>query len=922
LALTILASAAFASELRSQVLRGTVLQADGRTPAAGILVEAVDSLLSERIANVLTDARGAFVLRLPPSRSALVRGLRVGQRPSTFGIFSLARGETKTDIFTLTGAVLLLSDVRVVQQLVCGNIRDSTQTVTTLMEEARKALRSARLLSESAAFSADWTVARRRTTLQGQSLEDPEIRRLSGATTQPFVSRSADSLLTLGYFEETASAIRFFAPDASVILSDAFAVSHCFRVAEQPDVLQSWIGLSFRPVNVTRGVVRIRGTLWFDRTSAELRRIEFDYVNLPLAYSGMNARGWIGVIRLSTGEWLLDRWLIHAPLLVPDIEEVRSRDGFSVSGSRRVDRVSELLQTDGEVRQLRRNGEVVYSAGDIGTREALQHDFGVARLCSVPPAAGRGVAWGRLRTADGTPVAGRIVVIKWREDDRWMSSGQQSWRSRTLEAQSEADGFWMICGVPQARLLDVRIVSDSLAPWMPYRIPAGVPAVELTSATQSKTDVLGSIVGSVFDSLRTGAPWRGAHVALVGIPRRAVADSLGLFVLDSVPTGDHEIVAWDEELLMLRAEPASALVQVLEDGSSRPIRLTTRSATTVFAGSCEADRALGNGHLLGELRDTKGTLLPGVDVSVSWTETWRDSSRLVRETFISRDTSDSRGAYLLCGLPTQSQRTRDGDISIFLSSDLRLTASRRGSRAGPLSVRLEGSALTRRDLVLGEQQERVSLRGRVLSASGTAVAGASVRVWSGEETTAVVDRTGAWAVDSVHVMSSQVTIRAEGFIPQTRAVDPLSGRFAYLDVRLQSTQHSGAAAAIALSTATAFEQRRRRFPDGAFLGVSDLSALGQRTADQVAARIPWARTGDARAGAGPSRIEFRVSRGVDVETCHPRWFVDGNDLAVPSAAEEALMLRAAERLEAYTALTGPEEFTDFDGCGTIVVWTH
>jgi hypothetical protein len=57
-------------------------------------------------------------------------------------------------------------------------------------------------------------------------------------------------------------------------------------------------------------------------------------------------------------------------------------------------------------------------------------------------------------------------------------------------------------------------------------------------------------------------------------------------------------------------------------------------------------------------------------------------------------------------------------------------------------------------------------------------------------------------------------------------------------------------------------------------------------------------------------------------TCFPRWFVDGVDFGRPTASEEERLVRQAKRIEAYRAMEMPAGYTDFDGCGVILIWTY
>ena len=58
------------------------------------------------------------------------------------------------------------------------------------------------------------------------------------------------------------------------------------------------------------------------------------------------------------------------------------------------------------------------------------------------------------------------------------------------------------------------------------------------------------------------------------------------------------------------------------------------------------------------------------------------------------------------------------------------------------------------------------------------------------------------------------------------------------------------------------------------------------------------------------------------EFCRPRFFIDGYDNRNIDVDEEANYLRQAKRVEIYTANDAPAQFNDFNGCGSIVIWTR
>jgi hypothetical protein len=184
---------------------------------------------------------------------------------------------------------------------------------------------------------------------------------------RPFASLPADSLAKIGYSTPEAGSEVYRAPDADALLSNAFASLYCFHVEPAPATHADWIGLGFAPARFRAGIVDIEGTLWLDRLSSELRRLDFTYTSLPRELAPARAGGTLEFMRLVDGTWLIRRWIlrmpratlvsIHRPTLrpgdsglVPSAATELSLDGLHFAGA--------------EVTYVGRGGAVVYSAGE------------------------------------------------------------------------------------------------------------------------------------------------------------------------------------------------------------------------------------------------------------------------------------------------------------------------------------------------------------------------------------------------------------------------------------------------------------------------------------------------------------------------------------------------------------------------------
>jgi hypothetical protein len=159
-----------------------------------------------------------------------------------------------------------------------------------------------------------------------------------------------------------------------VLLSDAFAVGHCFRaVAPSADSgrLAAWIGIAFAPVRPRAGVAEVEGVLWLDRATAELREFAYRYVSLPddarLAERA-GAGGRVEFLRLPNGGWIVDRWSIRLPLVAGS---ARAASVVVPGVQRDAAPAAELAGVKiagGEVSEVRRGETVLWARGRVALR--------------------------------------------------------------------------------------------------------------------------------------------------------------------------------------------------------------------------------------------------------------------------------------------------------------------------------------------------------------------------------------------------------------------------------------------------------------------------------------------------------------------------------------------------------------------------
>ena len=322
-----------APDCRAQAVRGRITAKTSNEAVSGGIVALIDST-GRAAATTMSDEQGAFALEAPAAGRYTLRVERVAFRSTVTPPFTLRVGETADVPIVIAGEGVSLRAVRVTADRRCVVRPQEGLAVAQLWDEARKAL-SATMLTQMAQAAARarrgprrfavrirrWVRVLDPETLTGQRDEAVESE---GETVTPFAS--VDSLLLArdGYRKPAADGgATYYAPDATILLSDLFLDTHCFRVqAPSSNQRADLIGLAFEPVEQfssgrhDESRVDVRGVLWLDRATAELRYMDYRYTNLRLDVPTNNLGGLIEFRPMPDGRWIVWRWYIRLPQLV------------------------------------------------------------------------------------------------------------------------------------------------------------------------------------------------------------------------------------------------------------------------------------------------------------------------------------------------------------------------------------------------------------------------------------------------------------------------------------------------------------------------------------------------------------------------------------------------------------------------------
>jgi hypothetical protein len=356
--------------------------------------------------------------------------------------------------------------------------------VNTVWEEARKALNAAA-----------WTESLHLVTFQSRrferELEPGSLRVLreffhdGSATGGPaYESRPAEELADSGYVRPDGDGWMYYAPDAQVLLSDAFLDTHCFQLRSGKGENAGLVGLAFLPVR-DGSLPDIQGVLWLNAGNSQLKYLEFEYVRLPPRHGRREAGGRVDFRRLPSGAWIVSHWWIRVEMAV-------LRESLWQGQSLR-------LEEGGPVREV--GGEVT-AIGDSG---------------APAPRIARGV------------VTGRVTAPRHES----LPAGLQVYLSgTTYRVGVDSAGAFRIPDVPEGRY-SVTLTAPRLAalgfpaPHATVEVRSGAVALvrlpypgqdEFTAAICPGDVAKGEQVGAVYGTLRargTGAPLGHARLQII-----------------------------------------------------------------------------------------------------------------------------------------------------------------------------------------------------------------------------------------------------------------------------------------------------------------------------------------------------------------------------------------------------------------------
>jgi hypothetical protein len=408
------------------------------------------------------------------------------------------------------------------------------------------------------------------------------------------------------------------------------------------------------------------------------------------------------------------------------------------------------------------------------------------------------------------------------------------------------------------------------------------------------------------DSLH-GEPLVGALIQVDGTARMAITDSLGRFLVDSVPPGPHRVVV---------DHPVADTLGIL---------LVTAPLTFAANEITQAVVAVPSGEFLVNLFSAA----VGARVALVWYDPdppglpagLRPTKRppRVRETTVGAD-----GTYRLCGLPEkydgklQAQRKDGGATAeVPVTQDGGLLALRSMTVAALPVVASKDSAGAARARPKGSAR----VFGKVVNKNGAPVVGARIGLM-GHSAATLTKTNGEFALDSLPSGTQALVVRQIGYRPTEVPVDLSSRTPARVTVRLGEFVPELSPVEVVSRRddglqKVGFLDRRRTSAGGYFLGPDQLERRTAMRFTDIVRTVPGIRVTEQNGQAVITPTRSAQGGCVTV-------FVDGAAWQQLEAGDMDSFVQPNEvaAIEVYNGISVPPQFTTpGQSCTAIVVWT-
>ena len=310
LALGSVITLASGERVAAQVLRGMVTEKTTNAPLDGVVLAVLDARDSV-VVQALSNDGGGYEIRIPTAGMYTLDVKRIGVKRVRLEPFGLGEGETKQLDIVLEQVPA--EALAITGRTSCVRNPQTNAKTAELWEDARAALTAA-VITRSLTIGDDSVVTFvRHLDVTTWKVLSESRQKKSASIDHPWNSLPAEVLSVGGYVTVNQDGSTLYnAPDVDVLLSDTFLADHCFKI--EPGTLEhaGHIGLGFQPVKEHKKP-DIKGVMWMDTRTKELRTVEFTYTWLPNDLRPVDYGGAVSFFRLPGGRWIVRNWHIRMP---------------------------------------------------------------------------------------------------------------------------------------------------------------------------------------------------------------------------------------------------------------------------------------------------------------------------------------------------------------------------------------------------------------------------------------------------------------------------------------------------------------------------------------------------------------------------------------------------------------------------------
>ena len=524
----------------AQTVQGQFLDRESGNPVDGAFVVLLTPD-GEQVTGYLTNQAGRFILEAPGAGRYSLRAERIGYETAVSDLFDLSQDQLLHLNLETAFSAIQLDEIRVEGEQECVVRPGEGLEVARVWDEARKAL-SVQEWTEGAGFY-NYQIAKyvRELDAEAETVLSENRQVTTSKSRTPIRSLPVEDLLEGGFIRKlNDGSYDYFGMDATVLLSDLFLDTHCFRLAAN-NRYPGAMGLAFEPVTHS-SLPDVEGSLWLDRETAKLRHLEFIYTWAPWEEAIGVGRGRVDFEQMPSGAWIIRKWWIQMP--------VGRFDRNALSGEPTV-RVVGVTETGGEVTGI------ATPAGTV-VRESIGGSLA-------------GLVWDKN---GNRPLVGALVYLS----------------GTSFSAETDSDGRFLMNRLPEGNYTAAFIHTqlDSLgtvSPAFPVRITEGkaseayleLPSGSTVVADACRGEVLKDgtsvLLGTARDAI-TGTPMAGVAIRVTWSSFQAPGglqtlrevqegaeyqtDSEGRFVACGVPvdqtlTVSATLLNWETQTLQVQA---------------------------------------------------------------------------------------------------------------------------------------------------------------------------------------------------------------------------------------------------------------------------------------------------------------------------------------------------------------------------------